>query len=71
MHRLAAAHEVGLAEIPVVIIRDHELLAAGLSHEKLHQDPWEEWNKLANLRDPRPEVLMRREAKHHSTRTLT
>ena len=54
VHRLLAARDAGLQEIPVVIMTKEQLRLVGFTDSEIDNDPWIFRNKLSLLRDSCP-----------------
>jgi hypothetical protein len=51
MHRLAAAEDAGLTEIPMLLLSLEELKTIGFSEQELMAAPWENAERLQRLPD--------------------
>ena len=60
MHRLLAAEDAWLTDIPVVIITQEQLRSIGFTDSEISHDPWQTSARLARLSDQRPHQLMQR-----------
>jgi hypothetical protein len=68
MHRLLAADDANLSEIPIVVMRRQELREIGFTDFEIDHDPWEKRERLTKLTDPRPGQLMKAEERNQSAR---
>jgi ParB-like chromosome segregation protein Spo0J len=71
MHRLLAAEDAGLSEVPIVVMTRDQLNSIGLTDDLIDNDPYLDpklQKLLARLPDSRPYRLMELERKRHATR---